>query len=65
MYGDFNNLMKHDIVDILEHKWFDGVLKDSFYSGHDMHFNKCDKHCGDGSSRRDYIIKDDGKTQKL
>ena len=65
MYGDFNNLMKHDIVDILEHKWFDGVLKDYFYSGQDMHFNKCDKHCGDGSSRRDYIIKDDGKTQKL
>lgn len=56
-YGDFNNLMTHDLIDILQHEWFNKTLKDSFDINHSLNHNRCERHCSKG--KQDIVIKDE------
>ena len=43
--SDWNNSLKHDIQDILNHEWFSQILKDSWDENHSMFLSRCQKSC--------------------
>jgi len=56
-YGAFNDLMAHDLADVLQHEWFSNTLKDSFNTGHSLNHNRCERHCSKG--KQDIVIHED------
>jgi len=41
----WNNSLKHDIQDILNHEWFSQILEDSWNESHPMFLSRCQKNC--------------------
>ena len=42
---NWNDSLKHDIQDILDHEWFSQILKDSWDENHSMFLSRCQKSC--------------------
>jgi MoaA/NifB/PqqE/SkfB family radical SAM enzyme len=42
---EWNSLKKHSIDEILEHPWFDHLLRASWDPDHPLHFNRCIRTC--------------------
>lgn len=43
--GEFNDLRVHSLNEIMEHEWFQSVLKNSFDPVHEMQLDSCYHHC--------------------
>lgn len=55
---NWNSLLHHSIDEILQHPWFDVILKESWDPAHKMHISKCITNCAYNQAHQHEIVYD-------